>query len=605
LKFCNIEFEPIGKRGECSDNESILNCAHRLGIKIVSLCGGLGKIGCCKVKILSGTVSKPTSSEINSLSQKQLNDGYRLACQAYIKSDCKVKIPHKSLANKSQRIQLDGPEFSIEPDPSVISYHIRASYPALSDLRSDDNRIIDSLNKNHKLKCKSIDTCLLQNLSHLIRTFNWEAQISVRDNEVIAINSWPSKQLGLAIDLGTTTIAGYLVDISNGKTLATKGIMNPQISFGEDIVSRISYTRGSSSKGLELQKAVIEEINKLISSLCKNTNNRPDQILEVVVVGNTVMHHVFLNLPVEQLSVSPFIPVVGKSVNVKARDIGLNTAPGANIHLLPNIAGFVGADHVAMLLATKEIWEGENCVMALDIGTNTEISLIYKGNISSVSCASGPAFEGAHIKNGMRATDGAIERLKMINGEVKYKTIGGVQPIGICGSGILDAVSQLCLNDIINRDGRIKNNDERVRLYKNQLEYVLVDYKKGKSSQAITITQKDVRELQLAKGAIRTGINVLLKKARCSVGGIDKIIIAGAFGSYIDISSAITIGMLPFISLDCFQQVGNAAGMGAKIALISNNKRSEAQSIANGISYVELATAPDFEKIFLEATYLE
>jgi uncharacterized 2Fe-2S/4Fe-4S cluster protein (DUF4445 family) len=604
VKSYNVDFEPIGKRGECSNDESLLSCARRLGIELLSLCGGLGRFGCCKVQILRGTVSNPTSSEVNNLSKKQLKDGYRLACQTYIKSDCKIRIPNKSLAGKSQRIQLDGPEFSIELEPAVSSYHIRVPHPSLSDLRSDDNRITETLYKNHRVKCESIDYKLLHNVSSLMRSLNWEAQVSVREKEIIAINTRPSRQLGLAIDLGTTTIAGYLVDISEGKTLATKGIINPQVSFGEDIVSRITYAMESASKAIELQKVVLEEINKLIINLCKSTNNRPEQILESVIVGNTVMHHLFLDLPLEYLAVSPFTPVVGKPLNIKAGDIGLNTAPGANINLLPNMAGFVGADHVAMLLATKEIWKNENLSIAIDIGTNTEISLIKNGKISTVSCASGPAFEGAHIKNGMRAAEGAVERLQIINGEIIYETIGKSTPVGICGSGILDAVAQLRLADIISREGRINDND-RVRLYNNQREYVLVEDKIGDAGRTITITQKDVREVQLAKGAIRSGINVLLKNAGCSAEEINKIIIAGAFGSYIDVSSAITIGMLPFISLDRFQQVGNAAGVGAKIALLSNNKRSEAESMASSVSYVELATAPNFEKIFIEATYLE
>jgi uncharacterized 2Fe-2S/4Fe-4S cluster protein (DUF4445 family) len=602
VKFYNVDFEPIGKRGECSGNESLLDCAHRLGIEILSLCGGIGRFGCCRIQILKGSASKLTSSEVNNLSRKQIKDGYRLACQTYIKSDCKIKIPYKSLVSKSQRIQLDGPEFRIELAPSVVSYHLKTFNPSLSDLRSDDNRIIDSLYKDYGVKCESIDYKLIHNIPSLIRSLNWEAQVSVREKDIIAINKWPSPQLGLAIDLGTTTIAGYLVDISNGKTLSTKGIINPQVSFGEDVVTRITYAMESPSKALELQKIVLKEINRLIISLCKNTNSRPEQILDSVIVGNTVMHHLFLNLPVEQLSVSPFTPVVGRSLNIKAGDLGLHMAHGANISMLPNIAGFVGSDHVAMLMATKEIWENENLSIALDIGTNTEISLIKNGNISTVSCASGPAFEGAHIKNGMRATDGAIERVQILDGKIDYETIGKSTPIGICGSGILDSVAQLRLADIISREGRVGDND-RVRLYNNQREYVLVEDKE--SERNITITQKDVREVQLAKGAIRSGINVLLKNAGCSAEEINKIIIAGAFGNYINVSSAITIGMLPFISLDRFHQVGNAAGVGAKIALLSHNKRSEAESMAMSSSYIELATAPNFEKIFLEATYLE
>jgi uncharacterized 2Fe-2S/4Fe-4S cluster protein (DUF4445 family) len=409
--------------------------------------------------------------------------------------------------------------------------------------------------------------------------------------------------LGLAIDLGTTTIAGYLLDISTGETLSTQGIINPQISFGEDIVSRITYAIKSPAKAIELQQTVVKALNQLVTDLCNKTNTKSKEILETVIVGNTVMHHLLLHLPVEQLAVSPFIPAVGKALNIKARDIGLCIASGAYVQLLPNIAGFVGADHVAMLLATKEIWKDENLVIALDIGTNTEISLIENGEISSVSCASGPAFEGAHIKNGMRATNGAIERVQLINNQVKYETIGGVPPIGLCGSGILDAVAQLSLAGVINRDGRM-NDHPRVRVHRKQHEFVLFNEEEQDNSQAITITQKDVREIQLAKGAICSGINVLLQKRGCSEKKLKKVIISGAFGSYINVMSALSIGMLPLLPLDHFQQVGNAAGMGAKIALLSNNKRAEAQAIAHRASYIELAAAPNFEKIFLQATYL-
>ncbi len=602
MRFYNVDFEPVGKRGKCRDNESLLDCAHRLGVGIISLCGGLGKFHCCKIQILKGSVSKPTSNELESFSSQELKDGCRLACQAYINSDCKVRIPLESLTTP-QRIQVEGPEISVDRELSINSYHIQTSSPSLSDLQADDKRIIETLNRQYNLHCKNIDIDVLRNLSSSLRSWNWEAQVSLKDNEVIAVNPLSSHQLGLAIDLGTTTIVGYLLDISTGETLATQGIMNPQISCGEDIVSRITYAMESPAKAIKLQKTVVKALNQLVTDLCNKTNTKSKEILEAVIVGNTVMHHLLLHLPVEQLAVSPFIPVLGKALNIKARDIGLCIAPGAYVHLLPNIAGFVGADHVAMLLATEEIWKDKGLVIALDIGTNTEISLIDNGEISSVSCASGPAFEGAHIKNGMRAANGAIERVQLINNQVKYETIGGVPPIGLCGSGILDAVAQLYLAGIINRDGRI-NNRPRVRIHKKQREFVLVDEEEQGNSQAITIAQKDVREIQLAKAAILSGIKVLLQKRGHSEKEIKKVIIAGAFGSYINVMSAVSIGMLPLLSLDRFQQVGNAAGIGAKLALLSNNKRAEAQAIACKTSYIELAAAPNFEKIFLHATYL-
>jgi len=602
MNFYNVDFEPVGKRGKCRDDESLLNCARRLGIDIVSLCGGRGKCHGCKVQILRGSVSELTSNERESFSFQELKDGCRLACQTYAAGDCQVRIPLESLTTP-QRIQVEGLEVSVDRQPSVSSYHIQASSPSLSDLQADEERIIERLNHQYKLHCNTIDIDVLRKSLPLLRSWNWEAQVSLRDNEVIAINSWPSHQLGLAIDLGTTKIAGYLLDLGSGQTLATEGMMNPQISYGEDIVSRITYAMESSAKAIKLQQVVIGGLNQLTANLCRKTKTKTEEILEAVIVGNTAMHHLLLHFPIEGLAASPFVPAVRRALDVKARDISLCIAPGAYVHLLPNIAGFVGADHVAMLLATEKAWKDEGLVIALDIGTNTEISLIDKRGISSVSCASGPAFEGAHIKDGMRAANGAIERLQLINDQINYKTIGGLPPVGLCGSGILDAIAQLYLADIINKDGRI-NSHPRVRMRRKQREFVLISQEERGSAPAITITQKDVREIQLAKAAIRSGIKVLLQERGYSEKEIRKVIIAGAFGSYINVMSAVNIGMLPRLPLGHFQQVGNAAGIGAKLALLSISKRVEAQDIASGASYIELATVPHFEEIFSQATYL-
>lgn len=602
MNFYNVDFEPVGKRGKCRDDESLLDCARRLGIGMVSLCGGRGKCHDCKVQILRGSTSKPTSNERESFSPQELRDDYRLACQTYVASDCQVQIPLESVTTP-QRIQVEGQEVSVHREPSVSSYHIQASSPSLSDLQADEERIIETLNHQYKLHCNSIDIDVLRKSSPLLKSWNWEAQVSLRDQEVIAINPWSSHQLGLAIDLGTTKVAGYLLDISSGKTLASEGMMNPQISYGEDIISRISYTMESPAKAIKLQQVVVEVLNQLTANLCRKTNTKLEEILEAVIVGNTAMHHLLLHLPIEGLAASPFAPAVRRALDIKARDIGLCIAPGAYVHLLPNIAGFVGADHVAMLLATEGIWKNEGLVIALDIGTNTEVSLIDNGEISSVSCASGPAFEGAHIKDGMRAANGAIERLQLINDQITYETIGGLPPVGLCGSGILDAIAQLYLADVINKDGRISSHP-RVRMHEKQREFVLISQEERGSSPAITITQKDVREIQLAKGAIRSGIKVLLQERGYSEKEIKKVIIAGAFGSYINVMSAVSIGMLPRLPLNHFQQVGNAAGIGAKLALLSISKRVEAQDIASRVSYIELATTPHFEEIFSQAIYL-
>ncbi len=602
MKFYTINFEPLGKKGKCKADETVLDCAHRLGVAIISLCGGLGKLNCCKIQILKGKVSKPTTNELNYFSAKELDDGYRLACQTYLKSNCNIKVPLESL-ELSQRVEVEGAETRFELKSPIISYDVKLSSPSLSDLRSDDKRLEDKLLQQHKIKCRNIDIDILRKISPLLRSWGWEAQVSLRNDEIIGVNNKKSNKLGLAIDLGTTTIAGYLLDISRGKILASKGNINPQIKLGEDIVSRITYANKSLKNAEKLKNTALDALNQLIVDLCNESGTKSAEILDSVIVGNTVMHHLLLQLPIKQLTVSPFTPAVGQALDIKARDAGLYTAPGAYVHFLPNIAGFVGADHVSMLLATKDMWKDGSLVIALDIGTNTEISLIESCKISSLSCASGPAFEGANIKNGMRATDGAIEKIKLLNGHVEYETIGGMEPIGICGSGILDAVSELYFAGIINSGGKMKKN-KKTRESDGQMEFVLVDAAKNSNSRPITITQKDIREVQLAKAAISSGINILLGKRGFSKEKIKKIIIAGAFGSYINIMSALNIGMFPKLPLSCFKQVGNAAGMGAKLALLSSGRRLEAKEIAYGAAYIELASHPNFQDIFMKKTYL-
>jgi len=313
------------------------------------------------------------------------------------------------------------------------------------------------------------------------------------------------------------------------------------------------------------------------------------------------VHHLFLGLRVAPLAYAPYTPVIRSAVDVKARDVGLRIAPGGYVHLLPNVAGYVGADHVAMLLATG-LAEAEGVVLALDIGTNTEVCLACRGRLTSVSCASGPAFEGAHIRHGMRAAPGAIERVRLMGDRVEIQTVGGGPPVGICGSGVLDALAQLRLAGAVDPGGRLQDHP-RVREREGRREFVLVEEREGRP--AIVVTQKDIRQLQLAKGAIRAGIEVLLEVCGITEEEIEEVIVAGAFGTYIDIESAITIGMLPRLPLDRFRQVGNAAGSGARAALISLRKRAEAQEIARRIEYIELAIYPGFTRTFVRATRLD
>ena len=597
-----VYFEPVGRKGECRANQSLLDCAHRLGMGIASLCGGQGTCHSCKIQLLSGTVSAPTGNEREVFSSEELKDGWRLACQTYPASDCKLNVPSESMTT-TQRTQVEGLEITVAPEPPVQAYHLKLAGPSLSNPQADAEHLLQELNHQHHLHCNRVDIDVMRLLSPQLRSWKWQCQTSVRDNEVIALGPWPSRQLGLAVDLGTTKIASYLIDLSDGRTLAAKGDMNPQIRYGEDIISRINSAIKSPKKGVQLQQITVEALNQLVADLCADIHANTEEIVEAVVVGNTAMHHLFLGLPVRQLALSPFVPAVTSALDIKARDLGLHIAAGAYVHLLPNIAGFVGADHVAMLLAT-DAWQAEGITVALDIGTNTEVSLIAGGKITTVSCASGPAFEGYHIKHGMRAASGAIERVQLADDNIQYQTVDKAPPVGICGSGILDAIAQLYLAGVINEGGRMLQSHPRVRNGQKQREFVLIGDEERSGQPAIVITQQDVRELQLAKSAIRTGIQVLLDTGGYSEDEISQVTIAGAFGTYIDVSSAITIGMLPAIPLNRFQQVGNAAGMGAKMALISLSKRAEGAAVASRVRYIELASAPNFTQTFVQAGYL-
>ncbi len=595
-----IDFEPVGRRGECTPGQTLLDCARQLGVDLVSLCGGMGSCGRCIVQVLDGEVSQPAPDEGEYLGSKELAEGYRLACRAIPLADCRVSVPPESLT-APQRTQVEGEEIPVTPDPLVKTYLLTLRAPSLDDLRADAERLSEALEQQHGIVAARLDLTTFRDLPPRLRSEGWQIRVAMRDGEIVALLPLEANPLGLAVDLGTTKIAAYLIDLETGETLASEGLMNPQIAYGEDVVARMASVQTDPSEAKRLQALVIDVLNEAVAKMCGEIDAEPAEIVEMVVVGNTAMHHLFLLLPVQQLATAPYVPAVTSALDVKARELGLNIAPGAYVHLLPNIAGYVGADHVAMLLATQ-VAQADGVVLALDIGTNTEVCLSNRGNLTSLSCASGPAFEGAHIKHGMRAANGAIEHLRMVGDRIEVQTIGGVPPVGLCGSGILDTLAQLVQSGVVDGRGRMGNHP-RVRNDGHVREFVLVE--RDDDRPAITFTQKDVRELQLAKGAMRTGIEVLLRTNELTADDIDHVIVAGAFGTYIDIASAITIGMLPRLPLDRFHQVGNAAGMGARLALISRAKRAEAQAVARRVQYVELASDPQFSKTFALTMHLE
>lgn len=658
-KKIKVEVEPFGRRFFLEEPTNGLKAIINSSIGIKSVCGGKGTCGKCRIIILDSKDIPPNEQEKKILTSDEIKRGVRLACQQIFDRDLTIYIPSSSLSEE-QKLQVEGEELDIEVNPVCNKYFLNLKEATLEDIKSDFNRINEALKKEYKKDARIIDFKILAQMPLIIRENLWKVTATLRENpgenEIIFIEGGDKTKssYGIAIDLGTTKIAILLVDLLTGRTIDRMGIMNPQISFGEDVMARLSFAMQTESNLKKIQGTVIESINEAIKKLCGRNKLTPEKMVEMTVVGNTAMHHLFLGLPVRQLALSPFLPLTNEAIHLKAREIGIDISPGAYIYMLPPIAGFVGSDHLAMVLATRLYEQDGNCI-GIDIGTNTEIALKSKKGIVSVSTASGPAFEGAHIKYGMRAAPGAIERV-IIDPETCIPTIqtkDDKEPAGICGSGILDSIAELLKAEIIDRRGKFR--PEKNCLCKDSqgnFQYILVPQfykqkdigekakekkievqkvKEGKAGNQdlgdvkginrrinheinhefkytkcddkyVSINQKDIVEIQLAKSAIRTGIEVLLEDADIGFEKIDKIIIAGAFGSYIDPKNVINIGMFPKVSLKKITQVGNAAGVGAKMVLISKKERELAEEIAREIKYLELTIHPTFSEHFAIST---
>jgi uncharacterized 2Fe-2S/4Fe-4S cluster protein (DUF4445 family) len=400
---------------------------------------------------------------------------------------------------------------------------------------------------------------------------------------------------GIAIDLGTTNITAQLVDSASGVTLARQWTPNPQQRYGDDVMSRLTFARDDGAA--KLKEVLLEALNRLLTALAGEA-----AVSQVCIAGNTVMHHLLLGLPVRQMGIAPYTPHTRRGVTKSAVEIGLSSVPRASVYLMPNIAGFVGGDHVAALLATG-LSIARGSILLLDIGTNTEVSLSVNGDIRSTSCASGPAFEGGAIEHGMPATEGAIESVLMENDNLTLGVIGGVKPRGICGSGILDAIHQMRLHAAIDDRGRLKPHP-RTRPGRRGLEFVLAASPATGTGSDIVITQADISQLQLAKAAIRTGIDALLADAGMTPNQLDQVIVAGGFGSFLKVASAVGIGMLPPVSENRISQVGNAAVVGAKLALLAGNERESLESLAAGVKHVDLASLAGFKGYYARALSL-
>jgi uncharacterized 2Fe-2S/4Fe-4S cluster protein (DUF4445 family) len=593
-----VTLQPIGRRVFVAEGFTILDAARSAGVELVAICGGEGVCGTCRVRVIEGKLSELSLNEEGELQSEDIQKGFRLACQAEIFSDVRVDIPPESFTTP-QRLQIEGQEIPTEFDPVVIGSDVSVPLPNLDDLRSDLARLRSVIPLPSTADVK-IEIKLAATLPEKLRFSSGKVRLAIRKNDLVAILTTGSSLFGLAVDIGTTKLAAYLVNLETGQTAAKAGAMNPQIAYGEDVISRITFSNDQADGAKILQSRLVETLNNLLRDLCDEINVQQSQVVEAVMVGNTAMHHLFCGLSVRQLGESPYVAAVGEAIQFHARDIGLQLAESAYVYMPPNIAGYVGADHVAMLLGA-DLTRVSKTTIALDIGTNTEISLFHAGKHYCCSCASGPAFEGAHIQAGMRAAPGAIERVRIDGKDVQIQTIGDEPATGICGSGILDVVAQLLKSGLLDARGVLKGEHPALHVDGKRIEFVLVPAERSGTGKDIKVSRQDINEIQLAKGAIRAGVEILLIEAGIEDDDIELFIVAGAFGTYLDIESAVQIGMFPDIPRNRYTQVGNAAGSGARKLLVSKHQRVLADELALKVKYVELATHPGFMKIYVRS----
>jgi uncharacterized 2Fe-2S/4Fe-4S cluster protein (DUF4445 family) len=579
-----LHFPQLDRNIASHTGETIYQSARRNGVRIIGACGGRGTCGTCRVQIVEGKIHDAGEKALPASEKTR----WVRACQITPKSNCTMEIAARSLA-QVVRAEFEGSEtIEVQPlVPTVVSRDINVPQATLTDNLSDLDRIIRAL----ATPLPAVDLGAARQLPAALRGGNWSLRAHIRDQELVGFAPVGHHTLGLAVDLGTTNVAGFLVNLESGARIASLGIENPQVAWGADVISRMNHAIEGPAKAAELRQAATTAINALAHDLCFSVGAATTNIVDVAICGNTAMHHLLLGLPVRQLGRAPFVAAVRDAMDVKARELELTVCPGAYVHLAPNIGGFVGGDHVTALLATQDLWRGRTTTLVMDIGTNTEISLIHRNDIMSASCPSGPALEGGHISCGMRAAEGAIERVAVEDNHIKIGVIGNRQPVGLCGSGVIDAVAALRHTGILTDGGRITGQHPNIQEIDGNRMAVLAP--------GVTFNQHDVRAVQLAKAAIRTGIELLLRDQGLRADDIELVVIAGAFGAYIDVGSAIAIGLLPALPLGRFKQVGNAAGVGVRQLLASRKARERARELAQLCRYVELSTRGDFQKTFL------
>jgi uncharacterized 2Fe-2S/4Fe-4S cluster protein (DUF4445 family) len=610
---------------------TLLEAARALGVEIESICGGRQTCGKCQVVLERGDFPKhglvsreanlsPMGEEESAYLEKNQISGRRLACAAQVIGDVLISVPEESQARK-QIIAKEASQRAMEVEPAVRQVYVEAIPATMADHRGDWQRLQAALQEQWKLQDLSIDLPALRALQPALKQGHHKVTISLwQDRQVLRVQpGYAEGAYGLAVDVGSTTVVVHLCDLRTGQVLATESSMNPQVRYGEDLMSRVSYGMMEPQGVTRMHRAIIRCLNELAEKACQSVGLAADSLLDAVLVGNTVMHHLLLGIDPQELGGAPFALATSSATDLKARDLGLEFHPSAQVHLLPCIAGHVGADHVGVLLA-EEPHRQDEMALVIDVGTNAEMSLGNRERLLCASSPTGPAFEGAQITHGQRAAPGAVERVRIDPQtlEPRYRVIGydrwveaeasaelppAGRATGICGSGIIEAVAEMFLAGIIGPEGRFREaaaeRSPRVRFRGRTGEFVLVPGSATISGEPLVVTQSDVRAIQLAKAALYAGVKLLM--AHRGVERVDRIALAGAFGSFIDPQHAMILGMIPDCDLARVQAVGNAAGDGARIALLSRSQRLEAQRLARWAEHVQTATEPRFQDEFVAA----
>jgi len=606
-----LTIQPDNKSVEVATDTTIQEAVAKAGIALTAACGGQAMCGKCRVIVKEGTLLPPTKTERSVLTEEQLRDGMRLACQAKLIGDTVIEVPATS-RTLEVRILMGGIAQPVSLSPNVSKTYVEVPTQKLEDSVSLFDHLKRTLDIRVDLKTDLSLICQLP----IVQT-EWDNKVTavICGDKLIALEKGDTAErcYGVALDIGTTTVVGMLIDLITGKNVETAAAVNPQSQYGHDVISRITHTT-EHEDGLEtLQTTVITAVNEIIETIASEANAKIDEIYEMTVVGNSTMLHLFLGVSPRSLGLMPFVPVVSQPVDVNAAELGIHINPAGNVHALPNIAAFVGADTVgAILSANLDLKDDDDggVKMLADMGTNCEIVLKMGDELFACSTAAGPAFEGAKIKYGMYAGPGAIEEINLDgdSAPVEYKVIGKIPPKGICGSGLVDIAAELLRIGIVDATGRMLSGDElanvkpelreRVRENEGMKEFVIAN---SQSGEPIALTQRDIRELQLAKAAIRTGIEVLLKQVEKWTDDVSELYIAGGFGNYLNKENAIRLGLIPELQHEKIKFIGNAAVAGAKMALMSMEVRERTEKVAHITQHLQIAETPDFQTRFMDA----